>query len=211
MRLPTAFVANFLSERYRSGHNGADSKSDGGLTAPRGFESHPLRQFKHLSCLLRVTGYVVFPSRSGRVATFSAAARKRPAHDEIDTAHRQHHAGEGKRRQRLAKHPPCDLRQDLARGRSHPGAGAHRAGGARGHSLGGRGGAGPAPGDRAAEPSTRRSTNIAAIPRDVGALPRRSSLRVWLLLALLAVAGPARVLQRPGLDPLGGHGASAHG
>ena len=30
-------------ERYRSGHNGTDSKSVGGITAPRGFESHPLR------------------------------------------------------------------------------------------------------------------------------------------------------------------------
>jgi hypothetical protein len=30
-------------ERYRSGHNGTDSKSDGGRELPRGFESHPLR------------------------------------------------------------------------------------------------------------------------------------------------------------------------
>src|SRR5262249_31391246 len=31
-------------ERYRSGHNGADSKSDGRVIPARGFESHPLRQ-----------------------------------------------------------------------------------------------------------------------------------------------------------------------
>lgn len=36
---------------------------------------------------------------------------------------------------------------------------------------------------------------IAPIPRDAGASPSRISLRVWLLLALLAVAGPARALQ----------------
>ena len=30
-------------ERYRSGHNGADSKSDGQGNLARGFESHPLR------------------------------------------------------------------------------------------------------------------------------------------------------------------------
>jgi hypothetical protein len=33
----------FLLERYRSGHNGADSKSDGGRNVPQGFESLPLR------------------------------------------------------------------------------------------------------------------------------------------------------------------------
>src|ERR1700685_893356 len=32
-------------ERYRSGHNGADSKSDGRVIPARGFESHPLRHF----------------------------------------------------------------------------------------------------------------------------------------------------------------------
>ena len=31
-------------ERYRSGHNGADSKSDGQGNLARGFESPPLRQ-----------------------------------------------------------------------------------------------------------------------------------------------------------------------
>ena len=36
--------AGSRAERYRSGHNGAHSKCDGGITAPRGFESHPLRQ-----------------------------------------------------------------------------------------------------------------------------------------------------------------------
>src|SRR5215831_6688506 len=30
-------------ERYRSGHNGADSKSDGRVIPARGFESHPVR------------------------------------------------------------------------------------------------------------------------------------------------------------------------
>ena len=34
-----------IKERYRSGHNGADSKSAVRLTADRGFESHPLRHF----------------------------------------------------------------------------------------------------------------------------------------------------------------------
>src|SRR6516164_4143968 len=37
-------------ERYRSGHNGADSKSDGRVKPARGFESHPLRH----SCASRV-------------------------------------------------------------------------------------------------------------------------------------------------------------
>src|ERR1700735_2641600 len=40
-------TANFqVKERYRSGHNGADSKSDGRVIPARGFESHPLRQIK---------------------------------------------------------------------------------------------------------------------------------------------------------------------
>ena len=43
-RGPAAIECAALAERYRSGHNGADSKSDGGIIAPRGFESHPLRQ-----------------------------------------------------------------------------------------------------------------------------------------------------------------------
>ena len=36
-------------ERYRSGHNGADSKSDGRVIPARGFESHPLRDRKFIS------------------------------------------------------------------------------------------------------------------------------------------------------------------
>ena len=32
-------------EGYRSGHNGADSKSDGRVIPARGSESHPFRQF----------------------------------------------------------------------------------------------------------------------------------------------------------------------
>ena len=40
-----------LKERYRSGHNGADSKSDGRFIPPRGFESHPLRQFSILQAM----------------------------------------------------------------------------------------------------------------------------------------------------------------
>ena len=50
----------FLSERYRSGHNGADSKSDGGLIAPQGFESLPLRQISRLralACFLQVSNF----------------------------------------------------------------------------------------------------------------------------------------------------------
>ena len=35
-------------EGYRSGHNGADSKSDGQGNLTRGFESHPLRQISLL-------------------------------------------------------------------------------------------------------------------------------------------------------------------
>src|SRR5690606_11667265 len=35
-----------LTERYRSGHNGTDSKSVEGITSLRGFESHPLRHSK---------------------------------------------------------------------------------------------------------------------------------------------------------------------
>src|ERR1700723_3806150 len=41
-------TANFqVKERYRSGHNGADSKSDGRVIPAREFESHPLRQNKN--------------------------------------------------------------------------------------------------------------------------------------------------------------------
>ncbi len=54
---------SILPERYRSGHNGADSKSDGGLAAPRGFESHPLRQISTLVYLLRFFSYTAFPPR----------------------------------------------------------------------------------------------------------------------------------------------------
>ncbi len=42
-------------ERYRSGHNGADSKSAVRLTADRGFESHPLR---HVPC--KVHGFAMY-------------------------------------------------------------------------------------------------------------------------------------------------------
>ena len=38
---------NTTEERYRSGHNGADSKSDGRHKSARGFESHPLRSSKY--------------------------------------------------------------------------------------------------------------------------------------------------------------------
>ena len=41
MRSSQGFWAG--TERYRSGHNGADSKSDGRVKPARGFESHPLR------------------------------------------------------------------------------------------------------------------------------------------------------------------------
>src|SRR5438309_7225024 len=37
-------------ERYRSGHNGADSKSDGRVKPARGFESHPLRHAVTYRC-----------------------------------------------------------------------------------------------------------------------------------------------------------------
>ena len=45
-----AFSRDFRAgtERYRSGHNGADSKSDGRVKPARGFESHPLRHL-HLA------------------------------------------------------------------------------------------------------------------------------------------------------------------
>jgi hypothetical protein len=39
-------------EGYRSGHNGADSKSDGQGNLTREFESHPLR---HLLVLVRIS------------------------------------------------------------------------------------------------------------------------------------------------------------
>ena len=54
----------FLPERYRSGHNGADSKSDGGLAAPRGFESHPLRQLSRLDRPIRFFSYAAFLRKS---------------------------------------------------------------------------------------------------------------------------------------------------
>src|SRR5512146_363130 len=45
------------TERYRSGHNGADSKSDGRVKPARGFESHPLRhQFPRLFRYLARSG-----------------------------------------------------------------------------------------------------------------------------------------------------------
>ena len=44
-----------LKERYRSGHTGADSKSVGGF-APRGFESHPLRQLVRGASILDSIG-----------------------------------------------------------------------------------------------------------------------------------------------------------
>ena len=45
------FGGVIFPERYRSGHNGTDSKSVGGFAAPRGFESLPLRQIKELRIL----------------------------------------------------------------------------------------------------------------------------------------------------------------
>src|SRR5580704_911105 len=50
-------------ERYRSGHNGADSKSDGRVIPARGFESHPLR---HLifEAFLRLESLRSFPTAS---------------------------------------------------------------------------------------------------------------------------------------------------
>ncbi len=44
MELAGRIFALVNMERYRSGHNGADSKSDGQGNLARGFESHPLRQ-----------------------------------------------------------------------------------------------------------------------------------------------------------------------
>ena len=55
-------------ERYRSGHNGADSKSDGRVKPARGFESHPLR---HLLLVL-LCACVLAPS--GPVAAQGAPA-----------------------------------------------------------------------------------------------------------------------------------------
>src|ERR1700723_3349612 len=55
-------TANFqVKERYRSGHNGADSKSDGRVIPARGFESHPLR---HLifEAFLRLESLGSFPT-----------------------------------------------------------------------------------------------------------------------------------------------------
>ena len=41
-------------EGYRSGHNGADSKSDGQGNLARGFESHPLRQIINIHKVISV-------------------------------------------------------------------------------------------------------------------------------------------------------------
>jgi hypothetical protein len=41
----------FELEGYRSGHNGADSKSDGRVIPTRGFDSHPFRTDFYLSFL----------------------------------------------------------------------------------------------------------------------------------------------------------------
>src|ERR1700692_2441277 len=56
-------MENKLTERYRSGHNGADSKSDGRVIPARGFESHPLR---HLifEGFLRLESLRSFPTAS---------------------------------------------------------------------------------------------------------------------------------------------------
>lgn len=60
-------IVRSAQERYRSGHNGADSKSDGRCIPARGFESHPLRHY-----VQETLGYfpgtsrpdIVFPSGS---------------------------------------------------------------------------------------------------------------------------------------------------
>src|SRR5450631_4544362 len=50
-------------ERYRSGHNGADSKSDGRVIPARGFESHPLRHLIFKSLLrLESLEYFLLPA-----------------------------------------------------------------------------------------------------------------------------------------------------
>src|SRR5579863_8461673 len=51
------------AERYRSGHNGAESKSDGRVIPARGFESHPLRHF-FCESILRLESLGLFPTAS---------------------------------------------------------------------------------------------------------------------------------------------------
>ena len=48
-------------ERYRSGHNGADSKSDGQGNLARGFESHPLRQEHSITSTFRAFSISTYP------------------------------------------------------------------------------------------------------------------------------------------------------
>src|ERR1700678_4816324 len=60
-------------ERYRSGHNGADSKSDGRVIPARGFESHPLR---HLICS-RFNGLLRSPFSTAKLLPNSGDFRGR--------------------------------------------------------------------------------------------------------------------------------------
>src|SRR5476649_3003125 len=62
-----------LTERYRSGHNGADSKSDGRVIPARGFESHPLR---HLICS-RFNGLLRSPFPTAKLLPNSGDLRGR--------------------------------------------------------------------------------------------------------------------------------------
>ena len=50
-------LTSSYTQRYRSGHNGADSKSV--WSNPRGFESHPLRQKRSNFCLPKVTSFFI--------------------------------------------------------------------------------------------------------------------------------------------------------
>ncbi len=57
---PTGAYVNAIyissMERYRSGHNGADSKSDGRVIPAREFESHPLRHLSQEVLTLLISG-----------------------------------------------------------------------------------------------------------------------------------------------------------
>ena len=77
----------FNAERYRSGHNGADSKSDGWGNLTRGFESRPLRRF--LAPIYNVAKILFFPYFMRVVAGSNGPRRERV---EVEPAHKMQDA-----------------------------------------------------------------------------------------------------------------------
>ena len=68
-------------ERYRSGHNGADSKSDGRVIPARGFESHPLRHWSDIAACERslAKARICAACRGWRVGNTTAVQRSVPS------------------------------------------------------------------------------------------------------------------------------------